>query len=88
MKLAALKDAFKFTQTFNWFEIKHKPVISFVEDGEVNFSWNTPEIKIDLGFYGTGTYSYYAKFADGRELMGDDTPTAKPLPVDILKDLR
>ena len=37
------------------------PHLSFADDGEINFLWNQDGIHIDLGFYGTGTYSYFAR---------------------------
>ena len=50
------------------------PHISLANDGEVNFLWRTERGVLDLGFYGTGTYSYYAKIHDTQlnEEFGDD----------------
>ena len=40
-------------------------------------------VHIDLGFYGTGTFSYYARGSDGREYFGDDLFASRPLPADL-----
>ena len=50
------------------------PSIGFADDGEVNFSWKQNGIHIDLGFYGDGTYSYFAKDSEGNKYYGDDVP--------------
>ena len=59
------------------------PYISLADDGEVNFSWSGGAIHIDLGFYGTGTFSYYGRDSDGREFLGDDIPVTSPLPEEL-----
>ena len=56
------------------------PHISLADDGELNFSWTGPRITVDLGFYGTGTYSYFARDSQGHEYRGDDVPAAGPMP--------
>ncbi len=43
---------------------RNKPQLSLMDDGEINFWWNLPEARLDIGFYGTGIYSYYAKIGD------------------------
>lgn len=51
-------------------EIK-QPIVSLMNDGEINFWWNLPEARFDIGFYGSGIYSYYAKIKD-KEFGEDD----------------
>ena len=73
----AVKEAKDFVY---WLASRHKllgqtiPHISLANDGEVNFLWRTERGVLDLGFYGTGTYSYYAKIHDSHlnEEFGDD----------------
>ncbi len=64
------------------------PHISLADDGEVNFAWDECGLHIDLGFYGTGTYSYYARGSDGQEHFGDDVPAASSLSTDLETLLR
>ena len=56
------------------------PHISLAHDGEINFAWNGGPIYIDLGFYGTGTYSYFARDDQGQKYHGDDIPAKGPIP--------
>lgn len=58
------------------FPLAALPHISLADDGEVNFAWDGEGVHIDLGFYGTETYSYYARGSDGREHFGDEVPAA------------
>ena len=37
------------------------PHISLATDGEINFFWNLVNFRLDLGFFGDGTYSYYGE---------------------------
>ena len=60
------------------------PLIDLGADGEINFYWKTARVTIDLGFYGTGTYSYYALLPDGQAIAGDDVPVKQPLPPKLL----
>ena len=61
------------------------PAIYAAHDGEVNFLWKNNDLHVDLGFYGDGTYSYYARGSDGRELMGDDLKTNQGLDDELVK---
>jgi hypothetical protein len=64
------------------------PHISLATDGEINFFWKKGGIVVDLGFFGDGTYSYYAKGLNGEEFMEDDIPSEQKLPqsiIDLLK---
>ena len=55
------------------------PHLSFADDGEINFLWNQDGIHIDLGFYGTGTYSYFARGKHDEGFYEDDIPASDGL---------
>lgn len=78
----AFDDAWQFTNRLPS-NLKGLPHISLADDGEVNFSWSGGAIHIDLGFYGTGTFSYYGRDSDGKEFFGDDIPVTSSLPEDL-----
>ena len=59
------------------------PEISLADDSEVNFLWQSDDVYVDLGFYGTGTCSYFARGKDGRRIHGDDAPASEGLPSEI-----
>lgn len=59
------------------------PSIGLADDGEVNFLWKGDGVHIDLGFYGTGVYSYFARGKDGQEYFGENVPAATALPDEI-----
>ena len=59
--------------------LKELPHISLADDGEGNFAWSGGAIHIDLGFYGTGTLSFYGRDSGGKEFFGDDVPVASEL---------
>ena len=65
------------------FPLAALPRVSLADDGEANFAWDSEGVHIDLGFYGTGTYSYYARGSDGQEHFGDEVPEASSLPTDL-----
>ena len=67
----ALEDAREFIQNLPFNEIS-PPEIGFYDDGEINFLWSTEVLHVDLGFYGTGNYSYFGKNDKGDEILGDD----------------
>ena len=48
------------------------PRIRLSDDGEINFLWSSKDYQVDLGFYGTETYSYFGRNAQGKEIMGED----------------
>lgn len=66
------------------------PEISLADDGEINFLWENENVYIDLGFYGTGTYSYFARDKtrdkNKQDILGEDIPALEGLP-DRLKEL-
>lgn len=55
------------------------PDMGLGSDGEINFLWECEGVEIDLGLYGTQSYSYYARGKDGREEFCDQAPTEKGL---------
>ncbi len=80
----AFRDAVSFTERLP-VSLVATPHISLADDGEVNFSWSTNGIRIDLGFYGTGAFSYYARDKDGNELFGDDVSVTSSLPKHLVE---
>lgn len=60
------------------------PHISLANDGEINFWWNDMGVYIDLGFYGTGSYSYYAKDKEGEEYGDEEISASNGLPQEIM----
>lgn len=61
------------------------PTINVASDGEVNFYWsNSSGAKIDLGFFGNGTYSYYARGGTGREISGENIVTKHKVPDELI----
>lgn len=67
----AFKDARAFLLHLNPIKIL-PPSMGIAGDGEINFLWKFCKVHIDLGFYGNGTYSYYARDPDGKNYYGDD----------------
>jgi hypothetical protein len=61
------------------------PYISASGDGEVNFYWKTRDWVIDLGFFGDGLYSFYARFENGDEILEDGACLNNPLPQEIVE---
>jgi hypothetical protein len=55
------------------------------KNGQLLYGWDLETIKLAIGFFGDGTYSYYAALADGQELFGDDIDCHQELPLEILK---
>lgn len=65
-----------------------EPIISPATDGEVSFFWESSHITLDLGFYGDGSYSFYAKTEDGEEFFGDNYNLEVELPSKIYEHLQ
>jgi hypothetical protein len=84
---AAVRDAECFTQILVHDDIS-APSISLATDGEINFFWMLPHFRLDLGFYGDGTYSYYGTTTTGDEFLADDVSVSTPLPAQILQFIR
>lgn len=59
------------------------PDLGLADDGEVNFLWDSDAVHIDLGMYGTGTFSYFARTGGGQKFYGDDCPAMHGLPGEI-----
>ena len=78
----ALRDARTFVLSLPR-QITHLPDIGLADDGEVNFLWKNVGLHIDLGFYGSGTFSYYARDEDGKEYLADECCVSDGLPNDL-----
>lgn len=63
---SSLLESGRFVEQIDWTTSKI-PSLNLAEDGEINFFWSDPELYLDLGFYGDGTYSYYAKTRTDRK---------------------
>lgn len=61
------------------------PEIKLIGDGEINFSWERGDdnLQIDLGFYGTGKYSCFARRDGHVPVHVDDVPASAGLHEDI-----
>ena len=64
------------------------PNMGLADDGEISFLWDSDAVHIDLGMYGTGTFSYFARTGDGRKFYGDDCPAAHGLTGEIANLIR
>jgi hypothetical protein len=64
------------------------PVLRLAEDGEINFSWRKAGAHIDLGVYGDGNFSFYARTSEGREFTEDAIAVADGLPAQLAAILR
>jgi hypothetical protein len=84
---AAVRDAECFTRLLVHDDI-YAPSISLATDGEINFFWMLPHFRLDLGFYGDGTYSYYGTTTTGDEFLADEVSVSTPLPAQILQFIR
>jgi hypothetical protein len=83
-----INDAITFVNNLDFNHIQI-PYISLATDGEISFWWDLETIKLGLGFYGDGTYSYYAKLLEnGKEFFGDDKDLKSTLPLEILEKLK
>lgn len=83
----AFEDARRFIQALPPTSI-HLPSIGLADDGEVNFLWKHHDVHIDLGFYGTGSFSYFARAQSDEKYHGDDVPASHGLPHDIVNLIR
>ena len=61
------------------------PYIGLADDGEVNFLWKKDGVHVDLGFYGTRNYTYFAHGKDGRPIDGEDILASEGLPSEIVE---
>lgn len=84
----AVNDAERFANSFLQDERIEKPFISLAADGEIAFLWALAGFRLDLGFYGDGTYSYYGRSSAGKEFMSDKESIGTPLPEELLRLIR
>lgn len=56
-----------------------EPEIRFADDGEINFLWVDEKVHIDLGFYGTGAYSYFGHNDEGQEIQDENVSASEGL---------
>ncbi len=61
------------------------PDMGLADDGEVNFLWKEGGVHVDLGFYGTRTYTYFARGKDGRPIDGENILASEVLPSEIVE---
>ena len=66
----------------------HLPNMGLADDGEINFLWANDGVHIDLGLYGMGTFSYFARARSGQKFYGDDVPAWRGLPGEIANLIR
>lgn len=85
--LATVKQAVAFARELHAIADLAQPYISLASDGEINFYWKTPRIELDLGFTGTGQYSYYGRTPDGIEFAEDGAELNQPLPSELISVL-
>ena len=64
------------------------PEISLADDGEINFLWEYEGVHVDLGFYGTGACSYFARNNDGCRLHGENVSASEGLPAEVTNLLK
>ena len=67
----------------NLSKLRIHPKIGLVADGEINFLWKHGGVHVDLGFYGDGEGSYYARDEHGSEYFCDSFPASEGLPAAI-----
>ena len=80
----AFRDAYLFIQRSTLSSIP-TPEVRLADDGEINFLWTGGDVHVDLGFYGTGTFSYFARSKNGRRLHGECVSASEGLPREIFK---
>lgn len=85
---SAVNDAERFARSFLQDETIEKPIVSLAADGEIAFLWTLSDLRLDLGFYGDGTYSYYGRSSSGKEFMSDSESIGTPLPEEPLALIR
>lgn len=80
----AFQDAETFIRALPLHEIP-SPIISIADDGEVNFLWRGDDVYIDLGFYGTGHFSYFVRGGDGSRHHDDDVLASEGMPSGLVE---
>jgi hypothetical protein len=84
----AVDDAEAFARQLFGFPDMEMPNIGLAADGEINFYWKNGDIALDLGFFGDGTYSYFAEGSDGQSYSGDNILVDEKLPDVLLNRLK
>jgi hypothetical protein len=84
----AAKEAELFTRYIFSHNAIISPYISASNDGEINFYWKRDEFILDLGFFGGGSYSYYAHLPNGLEILEDQVSLHAYLPQEIVDLIR
>ena len=79
----AFADARAFIRAWNKLSML-APHLTLADDGEINFYWGHDGIHIDLGFYGTGAYSYYAHGKGEERFSDNNVPAATGLPAELM----
>ena len=59
------------------------PDVGLADDGEVNFLWQGPQLHVDLGFFGDGTFSCFARAPGDVRIAVDDVAAELGLPPDL-----
>lgn len=80
---AVFDDAIDFVESWVDHAIR-TPDIGISDDGEVNFLWKCADGHVDLGFYGDGTFSYYARDTEGKEITADEIPVCKGINEELM----
>ena len=78
----AINDAENFIRQL--FPNVKEPIITLAADGEINFLWILADLRLDLGVYGDGSYSYYGKTSSGEEFIADENLLDVKLPEKIM----
>lgn len=60
------------------------PRIGMAADGEISFFWKSPRVVVNLGFFGDGTYSYFAQTPQGDSFSDDAALATQALPEGLL----
>lgn len=65
------------------FPLIFMPEVSLARDGEVNFFWQNDMFYLDLGFYGDGHGSCFARTVSGRKIHLDRITPKGPFPPEL-----
>jgi hypothetical protein len=84
----AVEEAELFTRYIFSYNAIISPYISASNDGEINFYWKKDTFILDLGFFGDGSYSYYAHLPSGLEILEDQVSLHAYLPQEIVDLIR
>lgn len=73
----AIDDAIQFLQTLQ--VGTRQPTVTIESDGMINLNWLNDFLELDVGFYGDGTYEFYASNKKLNDSINGDN-----IPVDII----